>query len=103
MKKVLFCSIILLSLAFFGCKKEKTPTACFTVEYYGNPPTHVDKLTNCSTDADHYEWDLGNGQKSASTDISYPSYTTGTYTVKLTAYSATEKKTDVATKTITIY
>ncbi len=102
MKNVLFCSFILLSLAFFGCKKEKTPTACLTFDYYYDH-SDITNLKNCSTDADHYKWDFGDGVTSAEFEPGYTGYyTPGTYTIKLTAYSTSEKKTDVAMQTVII-
>lgn len=106
MKKFLLLTLIFTCFFFYACKKEKTPNACFTYEMYGVGGALI--IKNCSTDADHYQWDMGDGNKSyefepTRSGNNYWYYSSsGTYTVKLTAYSASENKTDVATQTITI-
>lgn len=103
MKKIIFFALVLLCFTLYSCKKEKQPNACFTYEHFAGPTT----FHNCSADADHYEWDMGDGNKSfdfepISPGHSFWNYSYGTYTVTLTALSASENKKDVYTQTIII-
>jgi PKD repeat protein len=95
--------IAILAISFSSCKKEKKPEACFEVTNNNGYYWH---FTNCSTDADHYLWDLGDGRTSSEfipneyVSIYYPP---GTYTIKLTAYSPSGNRSDETTQTITVH
>ena len=94
---------MLLPVAIFvmmGCTK--TPHASFTIQQVPDTwPNSLVNLINTSTDADHYQWDLGNGTESTETSP-MSAYSSGTYTISLTAYSKDSKKSDVATQSITV-
>ena len=88
------------AILFGSCQKQ--PTACFkankTTEDVGDDVF----FTNCSTDADHYEWDFGDGSNSSETSVWHSWATAGAYTVTLTAFSKNGKKTAAESKAVTI-
>lgn len=103
-RKICFLGICLL-IALLSCSKSKTkvPTACFTITQTGIGKTNaLVNLINCSTDAEHYLWNFGNGE--TSTDVSPKNvvHTTGTYTIKLLAYSGDGEKSGIATMTLIV-
>jgi hypothetical protein len=95
----LLCGIA-AAFVLAGC--EKQPTASFSTDkttYYSGETVY---LSNTSTNADHYEWTLPNGEYLTSTNVDYTVYTTysDTRTFYLTAYSKSGKKTDSESHTV---
>ena len=94
---------LLLGLAFGLSSCSKSPEACFVVDK-GSLNTKVNEEIQfsaaCSTDADTYAWEYGDGSgdTGASAKHKYPQ--AGTYTVKLTAKNSS--KSASTTKTVTI-
>lgn len=117
MKKVSFILLIALIAILTSCKKDETPTptptptepnpvACVTTETFYVAVGETFYATNCSTNAHHYVWDDGDGTiTNASTTASRPIMylSTGTYTLKLTAYSESGDKSSIATVIMTAY
>ncbi len=101
MKKLILPAIIGCVIALSACQKK--PTACFNCEEIGQacPLGHKYEFTNCSTEATTYEWDFGDGGTStlAAPDHCYAS---GTYTVRLSAFSENGRKEDETSQTITV-
>lgn len=84
-------SIVLLAIFVLGCggKDETDPLPVVTSSFTQvvNNTTGVVTFTNTSTNATTYLWDLNDGTTSTAKDP-VNTYTTGTYTVKLTASNA---------------
>jgi len=98
-------TIVIMIAILSGCKKEKQPTACFTTSNTNIETGQSVSFTNCSTDghSGYYKWDFGDGEGSTANEPPSHTYNTaGTYDVKLTAYSKSEKKSNTATATITV-
>ena len=93
---VLFLAAVVIS----SCTKE--PGASFTVSSKLVSTNETVKFTNTSTDADHYQWEFGDGLTSTEVNPTHSYSKEGTYTVKLTAYSANNKKSNSYTETITV-
>jgi PKD repeat protein len=85
---------------FASCKKQ--PTANFTVS--DQEPTTNQELffTNLSTDGLTYVWDFGDGVTSTEENPTHSYTTSGSYTIRLTAYSKKEKKSHTSDMTITV-
>lgn len=75
--------VAVLALFLTSCSKQ--PEACFNIpngtHYVGDPIS----ITNCSVNADNYEWEDHNGMKTYTEDISYTPSTEGNYTINLKA------------------
>lgn len=112
MKKLLLISLLLVFI--ISCKKKDhttpTPTACFT------SPASVEmeqfaQFTNCSTNANSYQWDFGDGASSTIEAPKHKYHAVGIYNVTLTATnggnsnkkSITITVTDPATKFVGTY
>ncbi len=100
-KQLFFISVVFTCILIQSCKKEKEPVACFTLDHH---PTSIAVYpSNCSTDADHYKWEWGDGSSTTELDPYNHIYSTsGTYSVKLTAFSASGGKFDEITQSVTI-
>lgn len=82
-----------------SCKKEKTPTASFSVPKTNYYLTEAVSFNNTSTNASTYNWDFGDGSTSALQSPQHAYTTSGIYHVKLTvAGNATP-----ATSTVKVY
>ena len=92
--------LFLAAVAISSCTKE--PGASFTVSSKLVSTNETVKFTNTSTDADHYQWEFGDGLTSTEVNPTHSYSKEGTYTVKLTAYSANNKKSNSYTETITV-
>ncbi len=92
--------IALLSLLLASCQKE--PTACFNADRITDSVGTDFTFTNCSADADSYEWDFGDGSKTTTAGAVHSWSQVGTYTVTLTAFSKNGKKKDSASIAVTI-
>ena len=88
MKKIITaCTLSLGFLTLTSCTK--TPSACFTVDK-GSANTRINEEIQynalCSTDADSYTWDYGDGSANESgAQVKHKYRTAGSYTVRLTA------------------
>jgi PKD repeat protein len=101
MKKILLIPALLSILILFSCQKK--PQACFTYQIL--PDGHNVEFENCSTNADHYLWEWQVGDHFIYEQTENPGRTyfaSGTINISLTSYSATEKYSDVTSKTIEI-
>lgn len=107
MKKV----ILLLALAFIAvaCDKDEegvTPGACFSVNspqptiYVGDPVEFI----NCSTDAESYSWDFGDGSTSTEKDPTHAFDESKTFEVVLVVYGGGDHpKSDTTKLPITVW
>ncbi|MCG8574347.1 MAG: PKD domain-containing protein [Flavobacteriales bacterium] len=85
---------------FASCKKQ--PTANFTVSDQ-HPTTNQELFfTNLSTDGLTYTWDFGDGVTSTEENPTHSYTTSGSYIIRLTAYSKKEKKSHTSDMTITV-
>lgn len=87
-----------LSCLVLSCSKEEDEelplTACFEVDHEKSGEIgHVFAFTNCSENADRYEWDFGDGVPSIFTSPTHQFADFGDYTVRLTAFRGSESKT----------
>src|SRR5690606_17869071 len=78
-----------------GCESE--PMACFESEIFVEVGSPI-AFSNCSEDAESYEWAFGDGTSSSVKNASKTYVTPGTYTVTLQAKNGSES--DEASKTI---
>lgn len=94
---------LLLGLALGLSSCTKTPEACFVVDK-GSANTKVNEEIQfsaaCSTDADTYAWEYGDGSTDTGATVKHKYPQAGTYTVKLTAKNSS--KSSGTTKTVTI-
>ena len=90
-----------LSLSLSACSKD--PDACFTVDK-GSANTKVNEEIQfsaaCSTDADTYAWDYGDGSGDTGASVKHKYPRAGSYNVRLTAKG--ESKSASTTKTVAI-
>jgi PKD repeat protein len=93
-------TVFLAAIAISSCTKE--PSASFTVSSKLVSTNENVKFTNTSTDADHYQWEFGDGLTSSDANPTHAYSKEGTFTVKLTAFSANNKKSSTYTETITV-
>lgn len=99
-KRILFG---LTLIALTSCQKQ--PSADFTTDKTEYIAGDVVKLTNTSGDANKFKWTFPDGQTNAAENVDYTTaenQTDGTLTFKLEALSKNGKKTDEATKTVSI-
>lgn len=95
--------LLLAAMAIFSaCTKQ--PTANFTTDKQNYTGGETITLTNQSTDADHYLWNISDGQTASSINLTYNTSltTSGELSFTLSAYSANDKKVDFMTKTVNI-
>ena len=86
---VFFRPVLLSTVAllfFASCSKK--PDACFTIEK-GQPSSKLNDEVQvnaaCSTDADSYVWDFGDGYSTTGSTAKHKYNAVGTFTIKLTA------------------
>ena len=96
MKKIFKSNVILLlvALLYLSSCTEPTPTAQFTASTTNATVGDNIYFTNDSRDADHYEWDFGDGSTSTQSSPSHTYSSKGVYYVQMTAYSPKGKKSD---------
>lgn len=106
-KAVLFCAIILvmLSMTFGGCKKEKDsnhgPTPCFTPNDTSVYMGDVIEFTNCTTDGLSYEWDFGDlSAHSGDFSPKHAYHYAGTFVVRLITRNAEGENHKTTTVTV---
>ena len=88
-------------IAFTSCETPD-PTACFQVTpVEANAPQTEFVLTNCSRNADRYEWNFGDGTNSFEANPVHTYDTWGDYTITLTAHNE-DDKTDEATYAVNL-
>lgn len=92
--------VMVLALAFDGCKKDVLPTASFTYEPADIMQYDEVQFTSTSTDASSYSWDFGNNQISVEANPKVVFMTAGTVTVKLTATNGDGSNTTEQTITV---
>lgn len=105
----LYLVVFAILIGFFSCSKDDTsqPTqqstlnASYSQDRNFIEPNESVNFTNSSTKAVRYEWNFGNGQTSTIANPSAVYTTTGTYTVKLTAYNEANEAT-TTTSTIKV-
>lgn len=96
-------ALILSSILLTSCQKQ--PIADFTTDKTEYTAGETIKLSNKSIDADKYKWTMPDGQTATSQNVDYQTSVNtpeGTLTFKLEAISKNGKKTDVATKTVSL-
>lgn len=83
-------------------EKVDDPVACFSASATNGSPGDDITFLNCSENSSQFEWDFGNGEKSTllNPTISYDK--SGTYTVKLKAFSADGQTFDETEEEISI-
>ena len=98
-KALLWASAGLLGLS--GCSK--APEACFVADK-GSLSTKVNEEIQfsaaCSTDADTYNWEYGDGSGDSGAAVKHKYTRAGSYEVKLTARGSSKSAT--TTRTVTI-
>lgn len=95
--------ILLLAAPLVLSSCSKTPEACFAVDK-GSLNTKVNEEIQlsaaCSSDADTYAWEYGDGSGDTGATAKHKYPQAGTYTIKLTAKNSS--KSSSTTKTVTI-
>lgn len=101
MKKIIgiFLSGILL-VSFNSCKKD--PVACATADNSSVLTGETIAFTNCSENSVRIAWDFGDGSTDEGNDVSHSYVKSGTYLVKMTAYSKKDKDWDRTSMLITV-
>ena len=100
MKHIFSCSRLLLGCAaiFLSASCSKAPNACFTIEK-GQPSSKVNDEVQvnaaCSTDADTYVWDFGDGYSTTGATAKHKYNATGTFHIQLTAKNSNKETTAV--------
>ena len=93
--------LLLAGLALAGCSKK--PDACFTIEK-GQPSSKLNDEVQvnaaCSTDADDYVWDFGDGFSTTGAKAKHKYNAVGQFMVKLTAKNSSKEST--TSKQVTI-
>ncbi|HOE05097.1 MAG TPA: hypothetical protein PLZ52_07760 [Bacteroidales bacterium] len=102
-KKILQAALLILTVLFFvSCQKQ--PTASFSLDksVYNAGETVV--ITNSSTDAHHYEWNLPGNSTSTEENPVYviPETAAGILTFKLTAFSRNNELSSESLKSINV-
>ena len=93
MKKIFYFSLF-LSLILVSC--EKTPVAIFHTDTLEPEVGQEIIFYNDSRDANHYEWDFGDGYISTDVNPRHIFNATGTYEVRLTAISSSDLEDNAA-------
>ncbi len=96
---------VMLFLGFYlllSCEKEedKMPSACFEPSKTTANLGDIISFSNCSSDATHYGWDFGDGNKTNEISPSHTYESPGSYSVTLTAYNKDKANQFVVTITI---
>jgi len=100
LSKILEVIVFIFVLTFLGCQKE--PTAAFTVSKTTTIPNDLLLFTNISIDADHYEWNFGDGNRSNDKNPTHAYTKLGEYAVTLVAFSNKNKESNPFSQKITI-
>jgi hypothetical protein len=103
MKKKLILITAAFTIILSSCQKQ--PSADFTTDKSQYQGGDVVMLTSTSVDAKSYKWTLPDGQTSSKSNLNYTLASNqgdATLTFKLEAISKNGKKTDDATKIITV-
>ncbi|MBU0613718.1 hypothetical protein KJ766_00315 [Patescibacteria group bacterium] len=96
---------LLIAVAVVATSCQKQPVASFSTDKDSYTAGETVKLTNNSIDAKSYLWTFPDGQTSVSKSVDYTLNANdagGTKVFKLEAFSKNGKKTDEATKSITV-
>ena len=95
--KILSASIrvLLIGAALAGFAScAKAPNSCFTIEK-GQPSSKVNDEVEvnaaCSSDADSFVWDFGDGYSTTGATAKHKYIATGTFTIKLTARNSSKE------------
>ena len=99
MKKSIFL-ILTISVLLYSC--ERSPVASFTVSDITVLEDEDVYFTNSSFDAARFEWDFGDGAFSSAPNVVHSFSQADIYDVKLTVWSKSGNKRDVAVQTITV-
>lgn len=83
-----------------GCEKVEDPTACFSPSATSVAVNSAVAFTNCSENAESYEWNFGDGSTATGSAASHIYTAPGTYSVVLTAFG--EEKDAQTTQSITV-
>lgn len=87
-------SVAAVVLLLASCSKK--PDACFTIEK-GQPSSklsdEVQVNAACSTDADSYVWDFGDGFSTTGATAKHKYNAVGSFTIKLTAKNSSREST----------
>ena len=96
-----FASLATAVLLLASCAKK--PNACFTIEK-GQPSTKLNDEVQvnaaCSTDADSYVWEFGDGSSTTGATAKHKYNAVGNFTIKLTAKNSSKETT--ASKDVTV-
>ena len=96
-------NIVVLGLLLACSSCSKTPEACFSVDK-GSLNTKVNEEIQfnaaCSTDADAYTWEYGDGGSDTGAAVKHKYPQAGSYVVKLVAKNSS--KTSTASKTVVV-
>lgn len=88
MTYTVICTLV-IAAGFSGCKKKEAapgPQACFTSDKDKALVGDIVTFSNCTSNANHYEWDFGDGTY-ATIDAPSKVYTAaGTYKIRMTAF-----------------
>ena len=94
---ILFAStrVLLLSVAVIGFAScSKAPNACFTIEK-GQPSSKLNDEVQvnaaCSTDADSFVWEFGDGSSTTGATAKHKYNAVGTFTIKLIARNSNKQ------------
>lgn len=97
---LLIHSLWVFILFFLSCQKQ--PDAGFTMSKTAIVTGEVVIFTNTSKDASSYKWNFGDGTTSTLASPTHSYENAGNYIVELIAYSKNEKKSDIATASISV-
>lgn len=95
LSRLILTMFVASSILSCSKKNETAPlAACFEVDMEKSGEVfHLFTFTNCSENADRYEWDFGDGISSSIASPSHQYSGFGDFKVRLTAYNDTESKT----------
>ena len=93
-------SLLLITIIVFTNCATKNPMACCDFPASGTAGQSISFTSTCSTDANSYKWDFGDGTTSTVANVSHTYSTAGHYTVKLMAMNG--NKMNEISKPITI-
>ena len=98
----LFSVLFVFAIIVLSTSCQKKPDACFTASKTSALVNEAISFTNCSVDAESYEWTFGDAGTSTEASPSHTYTAAGSYTVTLKALSKNGKKTNEATESMTI-
>lgn len=100
-KQLIFFSVLYIVLiSLTGCMKK--PMACCEVPATGSKGQSITFNSTCSMNAEKFEWDFGDGAKSANATATHIYTAAGTFTVKLTVTDMNGEKPDEVSQSIKI-